>query len=445
MGRMTSLYFLTLQLNDLIGSIPTELGFLKDIYTVALRGNYLSGPIPGTLTLLTGPPTYFRLDTNPGLCRLDAASTAVTNMCIGASLNDACPYPTCACKFLACPSGAVQPSSVNAATPFYPAEDPTCCPVGGDTLRERLVTDLHLDCSVGRPCVATTGTPGRGTLVSTLSLGTEGITGTIPPQLGELTALKVLNMRFNQLYGTVPSDIGKLTALTELRLAANVKISGSIPPEFGRLTALKYANLANNLLVGVIPPDVGALTVLSSLFLNNNRLTGTLPPEMGSMAALEAVNLLMNKLNGTLPPEFGSLLKLTQLNLRNNKLTGAIPSSLTLLTKTTSFRLDSNVGLCRLDAGSTTAANKCTPLACPYSTCECTILAACPSGATKSASASANPATPFYPADHATCCPTGSTLREQLVTDEHLDCSVGRPCVATTTGASFKGTNLVFL
>jgi hypothetical protein len=50
---------------------------------------------------------------------------------------------------------------VNPATPFYPADDTTCCPVGASLL-EKLVTDDHLDCTVGRPCVATTGTLGKG-------------------------------------------------------------------------------------------------------------------------------------------------------------------------------------------------------------------------------------------------------------------------------------------
>jgi hypothetical protein len=54
---------------------------------------------------------------------------------------------------------------VNTATPFYPADDTTCCRAG-NTLRERLVTDLHFDCTVGRPCAVTTGMPGRGTMAT---------------------------------------------------------------------------------------------------------------------------------------------------------------------------------------------------------------------------------------------------------------------------------------
>jgi hypothetical protein len=53
-----------------------------------LRSNKLSGAIPGTLTLLIKTTTFW-LDSNPRLCRLDAASTEATLMCTAP-----CPFPT---------------------------------------------------------------------------------------------------------------------------------------------------------------------------------------------------------------------------------------------------------------------------------------------------------------------------------------------------------------
>jgi hypothetical protein len=65
-----------------------------------VRNNELSGVIPGTLTQLK--KTTFRLKGNIGLCRLDAASTEVSNKCAPI----ACPYPTCAkCQSSNCPAG----------------------------------------------------------------------------------------------------------------------------------------------------------------------------------------------------------------------------------------------------------------------------------------------------------------------------------------------------
>jgi hypothetical protein len=57
-----------------------------------------------------------------------------------------------------------------------------------------------------------------------------------------------------------------------------------------------------------------------------------------------------------------------------------------------------------------------------------------------------NPATPFYPADDTTCCSAGNTMREKLVTDRHLDCTAGLPCVATVLRPEFaKGTRAIVM
>jgi Leucine-rich repeat (LRR) protein len=400
--------------NKLTGSIPTEIGKLTKFTIVKMQGNKLTGPIPGTMTLLTKTNFNFLLDNNPSLCRLDAASTLAANMCS----STVCPYPTCACTETACPSGGTNSGSplVNPATPFYPADDATCCPVGASLL-EKLISENHLDCTAGRPCVATTGTSGKGVLAINVTLGSYSLTSTIPPEISEMTLLEFLSLENNNLMGSIPPEISKLKALTTLYIY-NSKLTGSIPPEISKLTALSWLYLSSNSLTGSVPPEISELTALTQLYLASNKLTGSIPPEMSELTAM------------------------VQLRLANNKLTGAIPGTLTLLTKTTYFWLDANLGLCRLDAASTTVTTtKCTT-ACPYPTCACTV-ATCPSGATNSGSTVVNPATPFYPADDTSCCPVGASLLEKLVTDQHLDCSAGRPCVATT-GVG-KGTNAVVL
>jgi hypothetical protein len=149
--------------NALTGVIPTEIGALIDITTLNLVGNTLSGGIPGTINLLLNLHS-FTIDTTSNLCRLDAASTLAAAKCTACSST-----PECACTDLAfCPSGGSKSVStaVNAFSPFYPAEDTTCCPVG-NTVRELLVSDSsyggNLDCAVGRPCIAVTGVPFKGT------------------------------------------------------------------------------------------------------------------------------------------------------------------------------------------------------------------------------------------------------------------------------------------
>ena len=58
-------------------------------------------------------------------------------------------------------------------------------------------------------------------------------------------------------------------------------LTGSIPPEIGNLTNLWYLNLYDNQLTGSIPPEIGNLTSLTHLYLNNSGITGSIPSEIG--------------------------------------------------------------------------------------------------------------------------------------------------------------------
>ena len=55
-------------------------------------------------------------------------------------------------------------------------------------------------------------------------------------------------------------------------------LTGEIPPEIGDLINLEILRLGRNELTGSIPPEIGNLTNLTQLFLNSNQLRGTIPP-----------------------------------------------------------------------------------------------------------------------------------------------------------------------
>ena len=88
-----------------------------------------------------------------------------------------------------------------------------------------------------------------------LDLGGQGLTGSIPPEIGSLTNLRHLYLYNNQLTGSIPSEIGKLTNLTHLYLDNN-QLTGSIPSEIGNLTNLTELMLSGNQLTGIIPDEI---------------------------------------------------------------------------------------------------------------------------------------------------------------------------------------------
>ena len=64
-------------------------------------------------------------------------------------------------------------------------------------------------------------------------------------------------------------------------------LTGEIPPELGNLANLRGLHLSgNDLLTGELPPELGNLANLERLYLSDNGLTGEIPPELGNLANL---------------------------------------------------------------------------------------------------------------------------------------------------------------
>ena len=113
-----------------------------------------------------------------------------------------------------------------------------------------------------------------------LNLGGNQLTGSIPPEIGNLTNLTKLYLFNNDLTGSIPSEIGNLTNLTVMSFYNN-EFSGSIPSEIGNLTNLTKLYLFNNQLTGEIPVSICDLDInfsLGWLGISNNQLCPPYPP-----------------------------------------------------------------------------------------------------------------------------------------------------------------------
>ena len=166
-----------------------------------------------------------------------------------------------------------------------------------------------------------------GNRVTSLAFDNNQLTGSIPPELGNLTNLTYLWFSSNNLTGSIPAELSRLTNLTQLVLSYN-QLTCSIPSELESLANLTFLSLFGNQLTGSIPPELGNIPGLADLWLFYNQLTGSIPPELGNLANLTRLWLYQNNLTGSIPPELGRLANLTQLFLDNNQLTGSIPPEL---------------------------------------------------------------------------------------------------------------------
>ena len=166
-----------------------------------------------------------------------------------------------------------------------------------------------------RPLEVATDATGR---VATLSLHQRRMKAW-PPALGQLTALRSLDLSNNQLT-SLPPELGHLAQLHTLDLSNNQLTS--LPPELGHLAHLQALDLSINQLTS-LPPEFGHLAQLHTLDLGNNQLT-SVPPELGHLAHLRTLGLGGNQLTSLLP-ELGHLAHLQALDLRSNQLTSLPP------------------------------------------------------------------------------------------------------------------------
>lgn len=219
-----SVYTLDLSDNNLIGTIPPQIGDLKWIMSLKLQDNNLSGPVPVELTHLNKLQYLFLYNNNI--------------------------------------SGGI------------PAELGSVCKL--------------VNCQMAQNDFSGVLPPELGALHNLvyLGLGWNNLHGPIPPEFGRLTRLENLELQVNyHIDGPIPKELGELTNLKILDLSIN-DLGGTIPVELTQLDQLRGMDLAFNNLGGRMPDEFGNLTNLTHLRLTSNPLLGSLPVSMTSLTEL---------------------------------------------------------------------------------------------------------------------------------------------------------------
>ncbi|KAK3439452.1 hypothetical protein EUGRSUZ_C04313 [Eucalyptus grandis] len=214
----------------------------------------------------------------------------------------------------------------------------------------------------------------KGSLIVTLDLRHNALSGEVPNWIGSLRNLKFLLLQGNNFEGLIPRDLCLLKNMSILDLSNN-KLFGQIPSclkdvRFGndelttnlygvfyvfrpwslreedllKLEEVKFMtkrrlesykgnilnlmsgmDLSRNNLRGFIPPMVGYLSELRALNLSHNHLTGPIPKTFSNLKNIESLDLSYNNLTGPIPPQLIELYTLSDFRLAYNNLSGKIP------------------------------------------------------------------------------------------------------------------------
>ena len=336
LAQLTKLTHLYLQDNGLTGSIPPELGQLVELIHLCLDRNRLTGSIPrelGKLVRLKWLHLYYNLHLGGPLPEeiteldLEALLLHGTLLCVPDSgeiqswLDNVQDVRVAPCD--------KEFTDRDVLFALYNATNGTNWKNNANWLSGEPLSNWY---------GVTTDIDGR---VTELSLSENNLAGQLTPDLGFLDQLQILKLYRNSLSGSLPRELGRLINLQEMHLYRN-ELTGAIPQELGQLSDLRMLDLANNFLNGSIPSVLGQLENLTFLDLAYNRLTGFVIAELADLATLSSLRLSGNQLTGSIPPALGQMADLASLDLSLNALTGTIPAELGNLGNLASLQLNNN-------------------------------------------------------------------------------------------------------
>ncbi|KAJ9178566.1 hypothetical protein P3X46_010442 [Hevea brasiliensis] len=163
--------------------------------------------------------------------------------------------------------------------------------------------------------------------VSSMVLEGHNLIGSISPYIGNLSFLRVLNLRNNSFNGQIPQEVGNLFRLQRFYLNNNT-LEGEIPINLTHCSHLRIINLVVNKLSGKIPAELGSLAMLQVLQISINNLSGKIPPSLGNLSSLIILAAAQLQLEGNIPDEIGQLKSLDFFSVAENNLFGIFPLSL---------------------------------------------------------------------------------------------------------------------
>ncbi|RDX86475.1 putative leucine-rich repeat receptor-like protein kinase, partial [Mucuna pruriens] len=275
---LSQLEILDLSYNTgLTGTIPQQIGNLKNLNSLALVGCGFSGPIPDSIGSLK-QLTYLALNSNKlsGTIPPSLGNLSNINWLDLAENQLEGPIP------VSDDQGQLGLDLLHNAQHLYFPECPnimstTCSHMGTNKL---------------------TGTVPAKLFSSNMNLehvlfDNNQLEGSIPNTISTVSSLEVIRFDRNKLTGRVPSNLNKLGNLSEIYLSHN-QLNGSLP-DFTGMNSLTYVEMSDNSFnASNIPSWITNLPQLTTVILGSNQLDGTLNLSNGYSSSLQLINLEEN-------------------------------------------------------------------------------------------------------------------------------------------------------
>jgi hypothetical protein len=189
----------------------------------------------------------------------------------------------------------------NCAHPDYPSLEKLYTFTGGDDWANN--DGWLANCE---PCAWTGIGCDVNNRVTSIVLRGNGLIGNLPPEIGNLDHLRLINLAYNEVAGELPATLFTLASLRDINLSGNL-FSGTLPTTIGEQPLLENLRLNHNQFVGALPDALSSFTQMKILTLNDNAFTGSMPEGFGDLPFIFNLDLSKNNLSGCFPRDLENL------------------------------------------------------------------------------------------------------------------------------------------
>mmetsp|Transcript_38887 Transcript_38887/g.81738 ORF Transcript_38887/g.81738 Transcript_38887/m.81738 type:complete len:495 (-) Transcript_38887:11-1495(-) len=136
--------------------------------------------------------------------------------------------------------------------------------------------------------------------INVVEFENNGLGGTLPPEMEQLTALRFFALERGTMTGAIPDSYKNLKSLLLLDFDFN-RLSGPLPDALWELTNLRQLDLNDNQFTGELSGDIGKLRALRFFQIDNNNLEGEIPAGLGDVPNFSLIGLSGNDFTGAMP------------------------------------------------------------------------------------------------------------------------------------------------